>query len=431
MAETSGLLNRRTGFTRTEGSNPSVSAIPPAPQGLPMPTISLDHAWAIIAGVATPLDSETISLNHAAGRVLAAPVVAAFESPRANVSMMDGFAMRECDAVAGASLRVIGVSAAGARFHGTVGDGEAVRIFTGAALPDGAERVVIQENIVAEGDRATIVEAPSAVRFVRARASDFGAGDTVVAAGTRLTPGALVAAAAAGASEVSVTRRPRVVTLATGDELRSIGAAPDDPDHIPDSIAPGLGAMLGAMGAELLAHHVVGDDLAALEEAAAAAVAVADLVVVTGGASVGARDHAKAMFAPLGIELLFTRVAIKPGKPVWLGRVGKTLVMGLPGNPGSAMVTARLLLAPLVAGLLGQRSPAPLEWIDLPLAAPLPATGDRETFVRAKLVAGQLVPLANQDSGGQRALAEAGWLLRCPAGQGPLDPSVMVSALAF
>ena len=189
--------------------------------------------------------------------------------------------------------------------------------------------------------------------------------------------------------------------------------------------------MLGALGAEVLRHHLQGDDLATLETAAAEAVAAADLVVVTGGASVGARDHAKAMVAPLGLELLFTGVAIKPGKPVWLGRVGATLVMGLPGNPSSAVVTARLLLAPLVAGLLGQRSPKPLEWIDFLLAAPLPATGDREAFFRAALADGRLLPLANQDSGGQRALAEAGWLIRCPAGLGSLEPGTRVSALAF
>lgn len=394
------------------------------------PPISLDAAWAIIAAAATPLGHETISLSHAARRVLAAPVLAMFESPRATVSMMDGLAVREVDARIGASLRVIGVSAAGASFGGSVGAGEAVRIFTGAALPDGADRVVIQENVTAEGDWATIVEAPGAMRFVRARGSDFAAGDTVVAGGTRLTPGALIAAAGAGASEVNVARRPRVITIATGDELRAIGADLETSDHLPDSIGPGLDAMLGALGAEVLGHHLLGDDLAALEAAAAAAVALADLVVVTGGASVGARDHAKAMFAQLGIELLFTTVAIKPGKPVWFGRVGTTLVMGLPGNPSSAMVTARLLLAPLVAGLLGQRSPAPLEWINLPLAAPLPATGERETFARAMLVDGRLMPLANQDSGGQRALAEAGWLVRCPAGQGPLAPGAMVRAVA-
>ena len=396
-----------------------------------MPPISLEDAWGIIASATAPLDSEHIPLNDGAGRVLAAPVLAAFESPRAAVSTMDGYAVREGDARVGAVLQVIGVSAAGTSFGGRVGAGQAVRIFTGAALPDGADRVVIQENVTAEGEAATIVEAPGAMRFVRARASDFAVGDAVVAAGTRLTAGALVAAAGAGRSEVSVTRRPRVITVATGDELRPIGAVFEAPDHVPDSIGPGLGAMLDALGAEVLGHRLVGDHLPALEAAAAASVAGADLVVVTGGASVGARDHAKAMFAPLGIELLFSRVAIKPGKPVWLGRIGTTLVMGLPGNPSSAMVTARLLLAPVVAGLLGQRLPAPLEWIDLLLGAPLPATGDRETFFRAALVDGRLVPLANQDSGSQRALAEAGWLVRCAEGQGSLDPGAMVRALAF
>ena len=396
-----------------------------------MPPISLEAAWSIIASAATPLADELISLKDGAGRVLAAPVLAAFESPRFNVSTMDGYAVREGEARVGVTLRVIGVSAAGASFSGSIGPGEAVRIFTGAALPEGADRVVIQEIVTADGDAATIVEAPDAMRFVRARGSDFAAGDAVVAAGSRLTPGALVAAVGAGASTVSVTRRPRVVTIATGDELRAVGANLETADQVPDSISPGLAAMLAGLGAEVLGHHLLGDDLRALEAAAAATVAVADLVVITGGASVGARDHAKAMFAPLGMELLFSKVAIKPGKPVWLGRVGCTLVMGLPGNPSSAMVTARLLLAPLVAGLLGQRLPVPLEWINLPLATPLPATGDRETFTRAMLVEGRLVPLANQDSGGQRALGHAGWLVRCPAEQGPLESGASVAALAF
>lgn len=395
-----------------------------------MPPISLDEAWAIVARIATIPDSEQISIHQAAGRILARPVVATFESPRATVSTMDGFAVREGDARAGAGLRLIGTSAAGNAFHGSLGVGEAVRIFTGAALPDGADRVVIQEIVACEGDRATIVEAPGEMRFIRPRASDFAAGDAVVASGARLGPGAIVAAAGAGADWVDVVRRPRVVTIATGDELRAAGAALDSVDQIPDSIGPGLGAMLVDQGAVLVGHHLLSDDLPALEAAAAAAVALADLVVVTGGASVGARDHAKKMFAPLGIEMLFAGVAIKPGKPVWLGRAGTALAMGLPGNPSSAMVTARLLLAPLVAGLLGQRSPDPLAWIELPLGAPLPATGDRETFVRARLVDGRLVPLANQDSGGQRALAEAGWLVRCPAGQRAMEAGLPVSALA-
>lgn len=393
-----------------------------------MPLISLDQALEIVGGLSGRMPVETVPLELAAGRVLAAPVIATFDSPRSSVSMMDGYAL--CGPVIGGSFDVIGVSAAGARFAGSVGAGQAVRIFTGATVPVGADRVVIQENVAIDGDRMTIVEASDGPSFVRVRGSDFQVGDIVVAGGTRITAGALVAAAGAGASRVQVARRPRVVTIATGDELHSVGAA-IDADHIPDSIGPGLAAMLGATGAEVIGHQLLGDDLGLLERAAGAAVADADLVVVMGGASVGERDHAKAMFAPLGMELLFSKVAIKPGKPVWLGRVDDTLVMGLPGNPGSAMVTARLLLAPLAAKLLGQTSPPPLQWIELPLAAPIPAIGERETFVRASLVDGKLVPVDNQDSGAQRALAEAGWLIRCPAGQGALAAGESVAALAF
>ena len=391
-----------------------------------MSLITLDQAWSIIAGSVGTLASETLSLCDAAGRTLAVQVTAAFDSPRTAVSTMDGYAV----CVGGGNhLRLIGTSAAGAPFDGALDEGQAVRIFTGAALPDGATRVIIQENVTATGDRIT-VDQNSAATFVRRRASDFATGDTVVEAGSLLTPGALVAVAGAGASMVEVTRRPRVLTIATGDELRPVGS-PLDPAHIPDSLAIGLTAMIAAMGAEMLGHQLTGDDLPALEAAAAAAVRRCDLVVVTGGASVGARDHAKAMFAPLGLELLFSKVAIKPGKPVWLGRVGNTLVMGLPGNPSSAMVTARLLLMPLVARLLGKIRPLPLDWIMLPLATSIPGTDDRETFLRSRLVDGKLVPIANQDSGAQRALAEASWLIRCPARQDALAAGTVVSALTL
>ncbi len=406
------------------GSTPDDGAT--LPQNTFMSLISLDQAWAIIADAAGPLASETIALSDAAGRVLAAPITATLDSPRSAVSTMDGYAVRDGD---GPIFRLVGTSAAGARFTGGVGEGDAVRIFTGAALPDGATRVVIQENVTADGDRITVGDA-SGPTFVRQRASDFAVGDEVVASGSLLTPGALVAAAGAGVSDVTVTRRPRVLTIATGDELRPVGSALDT-QHIPDSLAPGLTAMIAAMGATMLGHKLIGDDLPALEAAAASAVTNSNLVVITGGASVGARDHAKAMFAPLGLDLLFSRVAIKPGKPVWLGRVGETWVMGLPGNPSSAMVTARLLLAPFVARLLGQQDPAPIDWLALPLAASLPATDDRETFIRATLGGAGLTPLANQDSGGQRALGLARWLIRCPAGQGALNPGTLVQAVAL
>ena len=395
-----------------------------------MSLINFDQALVIIADTAAPLAAERIALADAGRRVLAEPVRASFDSPRNAVSTMDGYAVSNSDAHAGASLTLIGVSAAGARFAGSVAPGEAVRIFTGATLPDGADRVVIQEVVTAVDDIIVIGEAGTD-RFVRAAASDFAAGEVVVAAGSRLTPGALLAAAAAAGTDLlAVTRRPRVMTIATGDELCAAGQTLG-PDQIPDSIGPGLGAMIATLGGLWVGHALLADDLPALEAAAQQAVAIADLVVVIGGASVGARDHAKAMFAPLGMDLLFSKVAIKPGKPVWLGRVGATLVMGLPGNPGSALVTARLLLAPLMSGLLGQATPPPLQWIDLPLAAPIPATGMRETFLRAALVEGKLLPVANQDSGAQRALGEASWLIRCAAGQGPLTAATLVPALAL
>ncbi len=392
-----------------------------------MRPIDFDEALAIVTGVSALAGSEQLPLAAAAGRVLRSPVVATFDSPRSDVSMMDGYAIGGAEE--DKTFDVIGTSAAGGRFGGAVGAGQAVRIFTGAALPDGATRVAIQENVLIDGDRMTIVDS-STTSFVRAKGSDFKTSDIVVDVGVRMTPGGLVAAAGAGADRVEVARRPRVVTIATGDELRAPGA-PLDVDSIPDSIGLGLATMLGAMGTDVLGHRLLDDDLPALERAASDAVAVADLVVVTGGASVGARDHAKAMFAPLGMEILFSKVAIKPGKPVWLGRIGSTLVMGLPGNPGSALVTARLLLAPLVARLLGQQTPPVLQWIGIPSAAPIPSTGDRETFLRATMIDGRLHPVANQDSGAQRALGHADWLIRCPANQGPLDAGTMVRALAF
>ena len=185
------------------GSNPDDGAT--GLQNTPMSLISLDQAWAIIADAAGPLASGTVALSEAAGRMLAAPVTATFDSPRSAVSTMDGYAVRDGD---GPIFRLVGTSVAGAKFTGGIGAGEAVRIFTGAALPDGATRVVIQENVTADGERITINDA-SGPTFVRQRASDFAVGDEVVASGSLLTPGALVAAAGAGASDVAVTRRPR------------------------------------------------------------------------------------------------------------------------------------------------------------------------------------------------------------------------------
>ena len=389
--------------------------------------ISFDEAVRRVAEVARPLGREWVPIADAAGRVLAAPVVAGIDSPPADGSAMDGYAVRDADLPG--SLRLIGESFAGGGFGGALAPGTCVRIFTGAPVPAGADRVVVQEVAVRDGDRVTIADLPGPARHIRMRGSDFRAGDVLLEAGRRLDPRALVAATGADLAEVETWRRPTVLVLATGDELASPGEARDRPGAIPDSVSAGVAALAELWGGRTLGTRRLADDLPAMERAAGEALEQADLLVVTGGASVGEKDHAKAMLAPHGLDLVFSRVAIKPGKPAWLGRAGGRLVLGLPGNPTSAMVTARLLLAPLVAGLAGRGGA--LEWRSLPLAEPLPACGDRETFHRARLTEAGAVPLANQDSSAQRALAEADLLLRSRPDDPPRPAGQEVEALDF
>jgi molybdopterin molybdotransferase len=377
--------------------------------------ISFDEAIRRLSEVARPFGPERVPLGGAAGRVLAAPVVALVDSPPADSSAMDGYAIRDADLPG--SLRVIGESFAGHGFGGAMEPGTCVRIFTGAPVPAGADRIAIQEDSVRDGDSVTIGHASGPARYIRTRGSDFRIGDLMLEAGRRLDPRALVAAASADVAEVDTWRPPAVLVLATGDELAPPGEARARSGAIPESVSLGVMALVETWGGRPVGSCLLADDLVGLERAAGEALEQADLVVVTGGASVGERDHAKAMFAPHGLDLLFSKVAIKPGKPVWLGQAGRTLVLGLPGNPTSAMVTARLLLAPVVAGLAGRAGA--LEWRSLPLGEPLPACGDRETFHRARLTEAGAVPLATQDSGAQKALAEADLLLRSR----PNDPA--------
>lgn len=377
--------------------------------------IAFDEAVRLIEKAAQPLGRERVPIAEAAGRILAAPVVATIDSPPADASAMDGYAVRDSD-VPG-SLRVVGESFAGRGFEGAVEPGTAVRIFTGAPVPPGADRVVVQEVVERDGDLARIAESPGEARHIRRRGSDFRAGDTLLTAGRRLDPRALVAAAAADLAEVEVWRRPQVRILGTGDELAAPGEASLRAGSIPESVSFGVAALVEIHGGRSLGARRLADDLPAMERAAGEALDEADLVIVTGGASVGEKDFAKAMFAPHGLELIFSKVAIKPGKPVWFGRAAGKLVIGLPGNPTSAMVTARLLLAPLIAGLAGRAHA--LRWRTVRLAGSLPACGDRETFHRARFDGDEAMPVANPESSAQKALAEADVLLRSR----PNDPA--------
>ena len=394
--------------------------------------ISFDEAVEIVRGVARPLGSESVPVGTAAGRVLTAPVVARINSPRSDVSAMDGYAVREADLTSDETrLTIVGESFAGDSWSGSVGSGQCVRIFTGAPVPAGADRIVIQECVSRDGNLALILKRPDGSRHIRKRGGDFEQGDELLCAGRLLDKRAIVAAAAADLSEVEVFKRPRVAILSTGDELAEPGTAAARPDAIPESVSLGVAALAGEWGAVLSHRKSLRDELTAMEQAAAQAISNADVVVVTGGASVGEKDFAKTMFEPVGLELIFSRVSIKPGKPVWLGRAGKTLVMGLPGNPTSALVTARLLLAPLLAGLSGRETDESLRWRAAKLATPLAECGSRETFHRAGWTSDGIRVFGFQDSSAQKVLAEADVLVRQPANSPAIAGGETVKILDF
>jgi molybdopterin molybdotransferase len=288
---------------------------------------------------------------------------------------------------------------------------------------------VIQERVRREREMAIIDADPGSTTWVRARGKDFRAGEEILAAGRLLDPAGLIAVAGADAPEVEVFVRPRLSLLVTGDELVEPGEARDSALAVPDSVSPGVGMLAELGGATVIQRQHLRDDLDAMKEAARAAVEAADVVLVTGGASVGERDFAKTMFDPLGLELLFSKVSIRPGKPAWLGRVGERLVLGVPGNPTSALVTARLLLAPLLAGLTGRRFDEALDWEPARLASPLRPCDARETFHRARLSNGTVSPLSFQESHAQKALAEADVVVRQAANSAGIAEGATVQVL--
>lgn len=393
--------------------------------------ISFEEAIGLIARDVSPLGRESVPIAGASGRVLAEPLHARSDAPRRAVSAMDGYAVVDATTRPGDPLRLVGESRAGAGFAGRVGAGETVRIFTGAPLPAGADRCIMQEYATRDGDIVRFAEGYGPGWHVRAAGSDFRAGELLLESGTWLSPQAMIAAAAADRAELVVAARPAVTIIATGDELAQPGSAHLRDDAIAESVSFGVAALVERGGGRLAGRVAGVDDVAALAALAGHALAESDLVIVTGGASVGDRDFAQPMFAGHGLDLLFAKVAIKPGKPVWAGRAQGRWVIGLPGNPTSALVTARLFLLPLLARLQGRAVADVLRWRTLPLAAPLGATGNRETFARARWDDAGLVALANQDSGAQAALAAADWLIRCPPGQPALAEGDAVSALAL
>ena len=355
----------------------------------------------IVGSVDSPSSAEDIPVEEAFGRVLAAPLVALRTQPPFTASAMDGYAVRAGDVAPGQPLRLVGESAAGRRFAGQVGAGEAVRIFTGAPVPEGADSILIQEN-AEESDGRVIPREPLAIgRHIRPAGLDFNAGQTLFAGGQRLGAKDLALAAALGAGRISVRSRPRVAVLATGDELVSPGAQ-TGPDQIVASNHLAVMALAAKAGAQPRFFGIAADDLAVLAQSIAEARAWgADILVTLGGASVGDRDLVKAALADAGMDLGFWRIAMRPGKPLMFGRLGLMRVLGLPGNPASAVVCAHLFLRPLIAAFLGE--PARDATRPGRLGAALPANDQRQDYLRAALSIDDdglplVTPLPAQDS---------------------------------
>lgn len=359
-----------------------------------MSLISVEDALSrVLASIDKPVGIEHVPLAACAGRTLAEDITALRDQPPFPASAMDGYAVRSADcATAPATLRVIGTSAAGNRFPGTIGAMEAVRIFTGAPVPDGADAVVLQEDTDRTGELVQVKEAARPARHIRAAGLDFRSGDVLLQAGLRLDSRHIALAAAMGHGMLPVHRKPKVAILATGDELVRAGE-PVGPDQITASSLPATMLMVEKAGAEAIDLGIARDTLESLDgRIQAARDAGAHILVTLGGASVGEHDLVQKALSRQGMDLGFWRVALRPGKPLMHGRLGSTLLLGLPGNPVSSLVCAVLFLIPAIRALLGDQKAALDPTEDAILGADLPLNRDRQDYMRASLAL-QDVPL--------------------------------------
>ena len=371
--------------------------------------ISVAEALEQLFALARPLGIETVPLLQAHGRVLAQDVAATRNQPPFDGSAMDGYAVTEV--APGRRLKVVGESAAGHGFYQTVKSGEAVRIFTGAPVPEGAKAVVIQEDVSRDGDWITIGDSPEDNSHIRPAGGDFKIGDTV-RAGRVLGSNDIALLASMNIADVPVTRRPILALISTGDELVMPGETPG-PDQIIASNTFGLHALMRDLGAEPRLLPIARDNEASLRTAFELAKG-ADLIVTIGGASVGDHDVVANLAPQLGFDQSFYKVAMRPGKPLMAGRFGDAMMMGLPGNPVSAMVCGHVFVAPVVRSMLGlPAQPAPRR--TGVLAEALPANGPREHYMRARFENGGLVAFGSQDSSLLSILGQADALiLRSP-----------------
>jgi len=374
----------------------------------------VEEARARMLAHATELPHDIVSAGECLGRVLAEPITASRDQPPFAASAMDGYAVRSAATAVDARLKVVGESAAGGGYAEIVGPGEAVRIFTGAPVPAGADAVVIQEDTERDGQTVILKVSPQPNANIRPAGGDFRSGDALLAKGMRLDPWRLSLAAAAGRDELEVCHRPVVAILSTGEEIVPAGDSPG-PHQIFDSGSPALAALVRIWGGEPRRLSPAGDRIEAIE--GALRTFPCDLIVTIGGASVGDHDLVKPAMARLGLELVVESIRMRPGKPTWFGVLADgRRVLGLPGNPASALACAELFLRPLLMAMQGVEPASRV--VSARVSRPLPANGPREHWMRARLRndAGMLIaePMADQDSSLVSVFAQADALLKRP-----------------
>jgi molybdopterin molybdotransferase len=381
------------------------------------PPISVIEAQTRLFALGTPLAPETVPLRDAAGRWATADVVALRTQPATDLSAMDGYAIRFDDLPG--PLALIGESAAGRAFRGSLGKGETVRIFTGAAMPRGSDSVLVHEEAARDGDTVRLAgDGPARGGNVRRKGLDFSVNDVIVPRGERLTSARIALAATAGHGTLPVARRLRVAIVASGDELVAPGS-PLVEGALPESNGAMLAALLGDLPVDLIELGILPDRLDAITTAFAHV--DTDILVTTGGASVGDHDLIRPALEAAGGTLDFWRIALRPGKPMLAGRLRDTIVLGLPGNPVSAFVTATLFLRPVIAHLSGAADPQP-HLLTATLGQKLPANDHRQDYLRAETHRGRVYPADRQDSSMLRTLARADCLIV----RAPLAPAAAV-----
>lgn len=396
--------------------------------------ISVEEARERILAGLSPCPAEQVALPDGLGRVLAEDIASRRTQPPAAVSAMDGYAVRAADATrVPATLRLVGYVPAGGAHEGVVGPGEAVRIFTGATLPDGADAVVIQEDAEADGELVTVREAVACGRHVRPAGLDFREGEVLLKAGRTLSARDIGMAAGMNVPWLMVRRRPRVAILATGDEIVMPGE-PVGANRIVSSNSLSLAAAVTVFGGDPLLLGIAGDNEKALRTMAAGARG-ADMLVTTGGASVGEHDLVHSVLKDEGLELDFWKIAMRPGKPLMFGRIGDAAMLGLPGNPVSTLVCATIFLGPAIARLSGSEDLGPRRFT-ASLGGGLGENDQREDYLRATLSTGPngepvATPFERQDSSMMSRLAAADCLVVRPPHAPPAAPGASVECIGL